>query len=397
MSKTRKIAAMACLLVSLGCVIQAFVPGNHSLDTVRTAEAAVASAPAKSIRTRPIEEIRPGMRVVGRNPVAEDAVRGLPDPDPETWRLLDISLVDGGGKHVDVQLLRPFEWIEERQLSEGSEFWLELPEMHAAGRADVRSISECPPIERANGSVVTGTFRHIASQLIEVKLNAYDEPLLTTPEHPFWAPRKREFVPARALKVGTWLNLSLGNATVRSVRPTSGDACVYGIEVYGEHVYRVGTGGALVHNSSVRPNSPNHVASLPFGYKEKPFRRFVQRTNEEFAGAGFEDAKFFMQGSAASGRKFSGELLDARKGIKPSDYDVAVVSPQLIAKAKELGINVLGGPLKGADIAALGLSEAQVGLTKASKGGIPVNFKVYESIDDVYQYDATIAFEQFGG
>ncbi len=247
MSKTRKFAAMACLLVSLGCVIRAFVPGNHSLDTVRTAEAAVASAPAKSIRTRPIEEIRPGMRVVGRNPVAEDAVRGLPDPDPATWRLLEISLVDGGGKHVDVKLLRPCAWIEERQLSEGSEFWLELPEMQTSGLADVRVISQCPPIEGGEGAVVTGAFCHAADELCEIQLSGSRESLVTTSDHPFWSPVKREFVPARMLQVGSELDGTTGHTTVTSVRTASRGARVYGIEVFGEHVYRV---GVLVHNSS---------------------------------------------------------------------------------------------------------------------------------------------------
>ena len=49
-------------------------------------------------------------------------------------------------------------------------------------------------------------------------------------------------------------------------------------------------------------------------------------------------------------------------------------------------------PLKPDQIAALGLQDAQNALTAASKGGKPVNFKVYRSVEDVYKYDKTIPF-----
>ncbi|HET7863963.1 MAG TPA: LysM peptidoglycan-binding domain-containing protein, partial [Burkholderiaceae bacterium] len=50
-------------------------------------------------------------------------------------------------------------------------------------------------------------------------------------------------------------------------------------------------------------NHPNYVSSLPFSYKEAPFRRFVQRFGDEFSAAGYDDVQGFMQGSTASGFK----------------------------------------------------------------------------------------------
>jgi hypothetical protein len=87
--------------------------------------------------------------------------------------------------------------------------------------------------------------------------------------------------------------------------------------------------------------------------------------------------------------------LDARRGIKPSDYDVAIVSPSILQKARELDIDVLKGPLVDDQIARLGLRGVKESLSKASKGGIEVNFKVYKSIDDVYGYDKTIPFSNW--
>jgi RHS repeat-associated protein len=146
------------------------------------------------------------------------------------------------------------------------------------------------------------------------------------------------------------------------------------------------------------PDHPNHIEGLPFAYKEKPFRRFVERFDEEFKAAGFNDVDAFMQGSTASGFKYNNGnpiQLDSKRGIKPSDYDVAIVSPKILQKADELGMNVLNGPLTPTQIERLGLSDAQEALSKASKGELPVNFKIYKSINDVYDYDKTIPFSNW--
>jgi hypothetical protein len=140
---------------------------------------------------------------------------------------------------------------------------------------------------------------------------------------------------------------------------------------------------------------PNYVGDLPFSYKAAPFQRFVQRFCDEFAGAGFDDAQGFMQGSAASGVKYSGEALDARMGVLPSDYDVAVVSPKLAQRAQELGLNVFNGPLTADEVGALGLTDAQNALSAASKYQLPVNFKIYDSAEAVFDAQKTIPFSDW--
>jgi hypothetical protein len=98
------------------------------------------------------------------------------------------------------------------------------------------------------------------------------------------------------------------------------------------------------------------------------------------------------QGSAASGVKHTGEALDPRIPILPSDCDVAVMSPKLMQRANELALDVLHGPLNSADLAALGLSDAQAALSAASRYERPVNFKIYENVESVYSFDKTIPF-----
>jgi hypothetical protein len=53
---------------------------------------------------------------------------------------------------------------------------------------------------------------------------------------------------------------------------------------------------------------------------------------------------------------------------------------------------VLHGPLTSADLAALGLPDAQAALSAASKYERPVNFKIYENVESVYSFDKTIPF-----
>ena len=140
---------------------------------------------------------------------------------------------------------------------------------------------------------------------------------------------------------------------------------------------------------------PNYVSGLPFTYKAAPFERFVQRFSGEFSSAGFDDAQGFMQGSAASGVKHSGEVLDARMGVLPSDYDVAVVSPKLVQRAQTLGLNVFNGPLSADEVGALGLTDAQNALSASSKYQLPVNFKIYDSAGAVFDAQKTIPFSDW--
>lgn len=76
---------------------------------------------------------------------------------------------------------------------------------------------------------------------------------------------------------------------------------------------------------------------------------------------------------------------------RTSDFDIAVVGGNLLAKAKELGIELRGkstrtGPLGAQALKALGLDKLAQKLSQ--QAGRPVNFMIYESEEALRQRGA---------
>jgi filamentous hemagglutinin len=121
------------------------------------------------------------------------------------------------------------------------------------------------------------------------------------------------------------------------------------------------------------------VPPLTYG----PIPRFGSDLRAGLKSAGYDDVTPLLQGSAVTGRSFrTGAPFDVGR---TSDFDVALASPQLLARAKELGIGLRSGgsrtgPLTARDAARLGLSGVRSGLSRRS--GRPVNFMIYGSADD---------------
>ena len=126
--------------------------------------------------------------------------------------------------------------------------WLELPEMGCVGWARVvnqRTFQYTPGV----GNLVTGTFRHISDDVIDLTVEGQDKPIGVTNSHPFWSVDREEFVPAGELLQGERLLLFSGDtARVTQKLPRPGPHVVYNIEVFGEHVYQVTLDGVVVHN-----------------------------------------------------------------------------------------------------------------------------------------------------
>jgi hypothetical protein len=192
------------------------------------------------------------------NPLRDAAERARAvDPNPSTWRRLDLEL-KVAGRRYDVVLLRPLEWVEERGARPGGSIHLHLPEMGLNDRAQVLAVGPCPPVRPGQGRVVTGTFRHLASgNLVDVAVEGLAGPVGCTTTHPFWSEDRRDFVPALALRAGERLRTLEGIRRVVAVRPRprAESACVYNLEVDGEHVFQVARAGILVHN--VSPPKPD--------------------------------------------------------------------------------------------------------------------------------------------
>jgi len=202
-----------------------------------------------STRSESIESIRLGSRVPDQNPISSDYDFSFGAVDAATWKQIDVRLRRSDGALVEMQLLRPMQWVEELELTVGGTLAMQLLEMEVDGLAEVTSIADCPEISDGRGSVVTGRFvTHQVSNLIEVTL-ATGTRFTGTTTHPVWLPDHQLWVPIVSLLEGDRVDTLDGPVAIASLTRLATIANVYNLEVHGHHVYRVTNDGVLVHNT----------------------------------------------------------------------------------------------------------------------------------------------------
>lgn len=214
-------------------------------------------AAGQKLPTAPIETLRCGLRVLGTNPeIAPDELP--PEPSPKTDRLIRLRMVRPSGKPLDVALIRPLDWLADRQATVGDTVELDLPEMGAAGQARVEAIEPCPPLEGGSGNLITGLFvGEPEAPVVDVHLAGLDKPIGCTATHPFWSEDRRAFTPAGELQPGERVRSRAEQISrVLSIQPRPDVRLVYNIEVHGQHVYEVTDLGVLAHNCSVGKPPP---------------------------------------------------------------------------------------------------------------------------------------------
>ncbi len=227
-------------------------PNNTSTPICFVAGTPVATADGGF---RPIEEIKVGQRVQ----TADDASTQNSDTEvkPKDWRKVDFIIpnADGNGGDFELTTLMPVARIEAEGLKVGSDKQVDFEEMGIHGRAQVRSISPCPPIELGRGRVVLSTFTRIGNNLFELRIAGLKDSIQVTGTHPLYSYDRKAWVPAGQLKVGEKLWTASGPSTVESLRPILGRKRVYNFEVEKDHRYYVSTARVLAHNSCVLPTS----------------------------------------------------------------------------------------------------------------------------------------------
>ena len=261
------------------------------------------------IRTQiPIEQIRVGQRVPGESPlVGADERAAFEDPDPETWRTIELTMTKTSGETLYVTLLRSLDWIEAEQAEIGGEVFLDLAELGASGMAHVHDITESPPIQPGPGSVVTGTFRHeAAGGLLNLFVQGARAPTGVTSNHLFWSADRQAFVPAGELLPGERVASTTGTATIDRVEPRPGPEVVYNFEVHGEHVYYVTDSGLLVHNKCVTTNLGKAIKSGRYD-KLKGQGLYVLKDNDgviRYVGRGDVPTRLSAHGRSEVGEVF---------------------------------------------------------------------------------------------
>jgi hypothetical protein len=148
-------------------------------------------------------------------------------------------------------LLRHVEELQAIGIVEGAIHRLDMREMGVAGWACVRSVGPCPPLEAGPGQLVTGWFHHWRGVVYDLRVESEPEPIRVTALHPFWSVDRQDWVPLSELQRGERLSTWNGSTPmVESLTLREDPEPVYNIEVEGDHCYRVGQQGLLVHNAS---------------------------------------------------------------------------------------------------------------------------------------------------
>jgi hypothetical protein len=182
-----------------------------------------------------IEEVTLGSRTVGENPNRDDYDLGFALPDENTWRQVHIQLDRDDGVVVDIQLLRPIDWIEASGLVAGCEYQVDLPHTSAKGLARVLEINPCPMLAIGDGNLVIGRFETRNAKEV-VKVTFEDGTILTgTRIHPVWSMDRREWIELGKLEVGENLQGTDGPVAVQCLTFIATSQPVYNLEIFGEH------------------------------------------------------------------------------------------------------------------------------------------------------------------
>jgi len=324
----------------------------QAVSPVSRRPAAAAATPsqglkaARGLETRPIESIRPGMRVLSGTQTAGKADSHI---DPSDWRLVRLTMEKSDGSRLDIELLRPTDWFEWRALQRavenddptfglprpltlapdelplaeallGKELALDLPGIGASGPATVTAVLPCPeiaPAESLGHRVVTGTFHHSAAQVLDLQIRGEETSIGTTTTHPFWSEDRQAFVEAGQLQVGENLRRNDGRLTqVARLTPHTGPPVeVFNIEVDADHTYQVGGNGVLVHNECAT-GPLHHIVSIYDNLARPRAAAAIQRSRQVLANAGI----------GLNTRGLNGNLrrIPGHRGPHPEDYHETV-------------------------------------------------------------------------
>jgi len=191
----------------------------------------------------PIEQLQLGDRVEAGN---DRCVNEHIEPDAQTLRL-DIPNPAQPQDIVHVELVRQRSWLAEQGLSSG-QAWLELPEVGVSGWARVVGIGPAPKEKPGRGCLVLMRVRHVASEVLKLRLAAAQDVIEVTPPHPLYV-EGHGWTPAAELQPGMKLRSDNGPVSIEAVEKATPNQYVYNIEVGLEHTYRVSNAHIWAHNT----------------------------------------------------------------------------------------------------------------------------------------------------
>ena len=215
--------------------------------------------------------------------------------------------------------MRPVGWIEETGAIVGGTVELDMAEVGAEG--PVTAVEPCPEIaERPHPGcrLVTGTFAHTATDVVDLQIEGQPLPVGVTATHPFWSAERRAFVPAGDLKVGELVGTAADTLLpVQSLHPRPHPEPVFNLEVDTEHVYYVTRDGVLVHNKCGKGSR----GPRPTKYHKRTVRE-VKKLRDRFNRGIRKRYLKWLSKQKGAREKYGDAWKDMDKGRVPDGYVV---------------------------------------------------------------------------
>ena len=114
----------------------------------------------------------------------------------------------------------------------------------------VTAIAACPTIPPGPGRIVLSVFRHSRGSTGALYLSGHPDPIRVTALHPVWSPSHNAWIPAGKLTPRHDVSMWKSTCRVERYELDAREEPVYNVEVDGDHCYRAGQQGLLVHNDS---------------------------------------------------------------------------------------------------------------------------------------------------
>lgn len=195
----------------------------------------------------PIEDLALGDAILTD---AEAAQHEVINEQPDRSIEVKLSLAEADRDRFDMQSIVSSQWLEAMTGLAEADGWRYLQDFELKGQVvDVEVIGQSDHLDGAP-RVAMLTHREGITQKVTIKLAGFDEPIVTTPEHPFWSVDRKGWVRAGSLAEGEQLRSDVhGTVRIETLSRVYDDRPVYNIEVTEHHNYFVGQAAVLVHNS----------------------------------------------------------------------------------------------------------------------------------------------------
>ena len=165
-------------------------------------------------------------------------------------RFVSLQLIEYKGnmaRQVDLTMLRSLEWLNKHNARIGGSVYAGTD---LQGWAKIQNIEPCLSAEEMSEQKEFGEFKPWSGRVGDLKIASESEPIGVTPSHPFRSHDRNDWVAAGRLEPGERVKTLDGTSVVEWYVMREKPEAVYNIEVEGDHVYRVGQSGILVHNAS---------------------------------------------------------------------------------------------------------------------------------------------------